>query len=256
MNLLILEDEIPAFEKLRDHLKMYFENECQFDWARTIAEAKDHLLKGDRYDVILADIELLDGNSFDLFKEVTIRCPIIFCSAYDKYLLEAFQSNGIAYLLKPYTHEELSAAFAKYDILFKDTERIKIDPDIMSEFRELLHQTSKDYKDRLVIKNAKGVYLVNTADVSLITAEGTFCKCLDHKGKTHLLSQSIGVIIEKLDPKIFFRINRSQIVNIGFIESMEHYVKNRLSLQIKGIEKRAITSSEVTPRFRLWLESQ
>ncbi|MEM9299779.1 MAG: LytTR family DNA-binding domain-containing protein [Bacteroidota bacterium] len=256
MILLILEDEIPAFEKLQAHLKVYFKNELHFDWARTVSEAKDHLLQDDRYDLILADIELLDGNSFDLFKEVTIRCPIIFCSAYDKYLFEAFKSNGIAYLLKPYTHEELCAAFAKYEVLFKDTVRIEIDPDMMSQFRELLHQTRKDYKDRLVIKNTKSVYLLNTVDVSLIMAKGTFCKCIDHKGKTHLLSQSIGVLVEKLNPRVFFRINRSQIVNIGFIESMEHYFKNRLSLQIKGTEKRAITSSEVTPRFRAWLESQ
>lgn len=256
MNILILEDEIPAFEKLHEHLKVYFSSELDFDWARAISEAKKHLSQDGRYDLILADIELLDGTSFDLFREVTIRCPIIFCSAYDKYLFEAFRSNGIAYLLKPYTHEELTAAFTKYDVLFKGTTHIKIDHDMMSKFREALYQTGRNYKDRLVIKNAKGVYLLNTADVSLIVAEGAFSKCIDHKGKTHLLSQGIGELVDKLNPRVFFRINRSQIVNISFIESMENYFKNRLALRIKGTEKKAITSSDVTPRFRTWLESQ
>ncbi|MEL6562741.1 MAG: response regulator, partial [Bacteroidota bacterium] len=137
MTILILEDEIPAFEKLSEHLKAYFGNELKFNWTRTISEAKEYLLQSDQYDVILADIELLDGNSFDLFKEITIRCPIIFCSAYDQYLLEAFKSNGIAYLLKPYTYEELCAAIAKYEVLFKDMPHTKIDHQMIRQFREL-----------------------------------------------------------------------------------------------------------------------
>jgi len=255
MNILILEDEIPAYDKLFEHLKVYFKSELDCDWARTIAEAKEYIMHNDHYDLILADIELLDGTSFDLFREVTIKCPIIFCSAYDKYLLEAFQSNGIAYLLKPYTHEEFSAAFAKYDVLFKEKAPLKIDHDMIRHFRELLHQAGKNYKDRLVIKNARGVYLLNTAEVSLIMAEGTFCKCIDHKGKTHLLSQGIGVVAEKLNPALFFRINRSQIINISFVESMENYFKNRLSLRLKGTREKVVTSSDITPRFRAWLES-
>lgn len=256
MNILILEDEIPAFKKLLKHLEIYFKTKLHFDWARTVSEAKKHLQQDNQYDVVLADIQLLDGTSFDLFKEVTITCPIIFCSAYDKYLFEAFQSNGIAYLLKPYTQEELQAAFTKYDVLFRDAAYKRIDHETINQFKELLHKTSKHYKDRFIIKNAQGIYLLDIADVSLIEAKGTFCKCLDHKGKTHLLSQSIGVLVEKLNPGFFFRINRSQIVNINFIESMENHLKNRLLLQMTGVKEKALTSSDVTPSFRAWLESQ
>lgn len=256
MNILILEDEIPAFEKLLKHLEAYFQNKLSYHWARTVSGAKEHLLQGNGYDLILSDIELLDGTSFDLFKEVTITCPIIFCSAYDAYLFEAFNSNGIAYILKPYSQKDLNAAFTKYNTLFKNHKYNEIDHKVMNKFMETLLQKRGNYKERFVIKTARGIHLLTTVDISLIEAAGTFCKLIDHKGTTHLLSQNIGVLIETLNPRIFFRINRSQIVNIDFIESMESHFKNRLLLQMKGAKEKVLTSSNVTSRFRTWLETQ
>ncbi len=256
MNILILEDEIPAFEKLLKHLEEYFKNKFSYDWARTVSAAKEHLLQGDDYDLILSDIELLDGTSFDLFKEAIITCPIIFCSAYDEYLFEAFNSNGIAYVLKPYSQEDLNAAFTKYNTLFQNHEYKELDHKLMNKFMEMLLQKKENYKERFVIKTARGVHLLTTADVSLIEAAGTFCKLIDHMGKTHLLSQNIGALTETLNPRKFFRINRSQIVSIDFIESMEIHFKNRLLLQMKGTKEKVLTSSSVTARFRTWLETQ
>jgi len=256
MNILILEDEIPAFEKILKHLEEHFQSELSYDWSRTVSEAKEHLLQGNEYDLILSDIELLDGTSFDLFKEVTITCPIIFCSAYDEYLFEAFNSNGIAYILKPYSQEDLKAAFTKYNTLFKNHEHKELDHKVMNEFMERFQQKRGSYKERFVIKTANGIHLVTTADVSLIEADGTFCKLIDRTGKTHLFSQNIGALLETLNPRIFFRINRSQIVNLDFIESMENHFKNRLLLRMKGAKEQVLTSSSVTARFRTWLETQ
>lgn len=256
MNILLLEDEIPAFEKLLKHLEEHFQSELSFDWSRTVSGAKEYLRGGNEYDLILSDIELLDGTSFDLFKEISITCPIIFCSAYDEYLFEAFNSNGIAYILKPYSQDDLKAAFAKYDLLFKNHEHRELDHSVMTEFMEMFRQKRGGYKERFVIKTPSGIHLVATADISLIEAEGTFCKLIDHTGKSHLLSQNIGTLIENVNPRLFFRINRSQIVNIDFIESMENHFKNRLLLQMKGVKEKALTSSSVTAQFRIWLETQ
>lgn len=256
MNILILEDEIPAFEKLLKHLEDYFQNKLSYDWARTVAEAKEYWLQGNDYDLILSDIELLDGTSFDLFKEVTITCPIIFCSAYDQYLFEAFNSNGIAYVLKPYSEEDLTAAFTKYNTLFKNHEYKGLDNEVMNSFMEMVLQKRENYKERFIIKTAQGIHLLATVDISLIEASGTFCKLTDHMGTTHLLSQNIGMLIETLNPRNFFRINRSQVVNIDFIESMESHFKNRLLLRMKGAKETVLTSSSITAQFRTWLEAQ
>ena len=256
MNILLLEDEIPAFEKLLQYLKAYFQNELNYDWARTVAEGKKYLLQKSDYDFILSDIELLDGTCFDLFKEVTITCPIIFCSAYDEYLFEAFNTNGIAYVLKPYSKEDLQAAFTKYNTLFENYKYKGFDHKMMDEFIEMLQKKRENYKDRFVIKTTRGIHLLKVKEISLIEAAGTFCKLIDYKGKTHLLSQNIGVLIELLNPRFFFRINRSQIVNIDYIESMENHFKNRLLVQMKGAKDKVLTSSKVTARFRTWLETQ
>jgi len=96
MNILILEDEIPAYEKLLKHVELQLSEQIQHDWARSAGEGEEYLSQPNTYDLILSDIELLDGTSIDLFKKVRVDCPIIFCSAYDEYLFDALQSNGIA----------------------------------------------------------------------------------------------------------------------------------------------------------------
>ena len=95
---------------------------------------------------------------------------------------------------------------------------------------------------------------MDIANISLIQAEGDFCKIIDSLGKLHSVSKSIGLLVEELDPKYFFRINRSQIVNIDRINKMELYTKNRLALKLEGTEKTAITSSSTTRDFRKWME--
>jgi len=255
MKILILEDEIPAYEKLLKHLEIYFNNELSYDWARAVSEAEEYLLGDNQYDIILSDIELLDGTPFNLFKKLAITCPIIFCSAYNEYLFEAFKTNGIAYLLKPYNQEDIEDAFTKYNILFKDSAKKAFDNEMMDQLMEMLVKKDKTYKERFVIKTNHGIHLLNVANVSLIEAEGTFCKLIDQSGVTHLLSQNIGALTEKVDPRKFFKINRSQIINVEFIDSMENHFKNRLTLQMKGVKKKVMTSSSITPQFRIWLET-
>ena len=118
----------------------------------------------------------------------------------------------------------------------------------------LLLQKKGNYKDRFVIKTTSGIYLLDALDISLVQASGTFCKLIDYKGKIHILSQSIGSLVEVLNPKVFFRVNRSQIIHIKYIGSMETYFKNRLLLHMKGTKEKVLTSSSVTADFRSWLD--
>ncbi len=254
MNILILEDEIPAYEKLSEHLEIYFSEPYTFDWCRTIVEAKELLTHENKYDILFSDIELLDGISIELFKEIKIDCPIIFCTAYHKYLLDAFKSNGIAYILKPYAQEDISKALYKYNTLFNKTSDYQINDTILKYITSALSQDTH-YKSRFIIKTPKGMHLLSTHDISYIEASGTFCKLVDDKGVSHLLSQSITSLNETLDPKQFFRINRSRIINISHIVRMDNYFKNRLLLQMRGSKEKMTTSSSVTAKFRIWLDS-
>ncbi|MDP5061296.1 MAG: LytTR family DNA-binding domain-containing protein [Maribacter sp.] len=254
MTLLILEDEIPAYQKLLSHINTFFDDEITSHWARSIVEGKT-LLASNSYDLIMSDIKLLDGISFDLFNEVEVTCPIIFCSAYDDYLFQAFNTNGIAYILKPYSNADFMKALEKYQSLFKQGEYdSKLSSDTFNALKLALQEDQNNFKKRFVIKRPNGIQLLNTSEISMIEASGDFCIATDQDGKRHPISQTIGSIIEQLPPKKFFRINRSEIVHVDYIEQIESHFKNRLLITIKGCKEKAMTSTSTTSDFRKWLE--
>lgn len=251
MRILILEDEIPAKKKLANYLVDYFGESIELESARTVKEGIRLLQKSPNYDIVLSDIKLLDGNVFEIFQKVETKIPIIFCTAYDEHLLQAFQSNGIAYILKPYRRRDLESALKKFDTLFEPKSLKK---DIFLQLKEVLETKEINYKKRLAIKKKEGIKLLETSQIVLIQASGDFCKIIDSDGHLHSISKSIGILIKELNPKQFFKINRSQIVGIEHIEKITPYSKNRLALTIQGVKEHIVTSTSTTKEFRVWLE--
>ncbi|MEO9570670.1 MAG: LytTR family DNA-binding domain-containing protein [Polaribacter sp.] len=255
MKILILEDEIPAYQKLIKCLDSFFDIKITHDWARSIVDG-EQFLKENMYDFILSDIQLLDGISFDLFNKIKIDTPIIFCSAHDEYLFQAFNTNGIAYILKPYSQNDFDKAIKKYQSLFIKGDYNVLDTSTIDALKSALQEEyTTTYKKRFVIKKAAGIQLLNTIDIALITASGDFCLVNDKNGKRHTISQNLGSIFQQLNPKKFFKINRSEIVNIDFIENIESHFKNRLLISVKNHKEKVMTSSSTTSDFRKWLEN-
>ncbi len=252
MRILIVEDEVPAEKKLVKYLVDYFGKSVALESVRTVKAGTALLEKNSDYDLILSDIKLLDGSAFDIFQKVTTKTPIIFCTAYDAHLLEAFQANGIAYILKPYQKKDLEAALKKFDMLFEPK---SVEKDIFYQLKEVLETKNEHYKRRFAIKKSNGIKLLETSEISLVQANGDFCKLFDSTGQLHSVSKSIGILINELNPKHFFKINRSQIVGIEHIEKIEPYSSNRLALRIKGLKEHVITSASTTKEFRIWIES-
>lgn len=242
-HILILEDETPAYQKLLRMLESLLENSIQCQWAKSNQEAITLLNGAWQPDLIMADIHLKDGVSFDVFSQVSISCPIIFCTAHHNYLQEAFQTNGIAYILKPYTQEDLQAALNKYHVLFR--QNVTLNKYIVDSLKQAMHQQDEVvYKTRFAIKNPnKNIHILSVADIVLIEANGDFSKFYTQEGKTFLYSENIGNIFNKLNPAHFFKVNRSQVVQLQFIETIETYFKNRLLLTVKGYSEKVTTSS-------------
>ena len=253
MKILILEDEIPAYQKLTKCLDAFFDVKISQDWARSIIDGKK-LLAENSYDFILSDIQLLDGLSFDLFNSVKIETPIIFCSAHDDYLFQAFNTNGIAYILKPYSQNDFNKAILKYQALFKKGDYNTLNNNTIIALKTALQNEYTTYKKRFVIKKSSGIQLLNATDIGLISAFGDFCLVIDNLGKRHTISQNLGSIYQQLNPNKFFKINRSEIVNIDCIEKIESHFKNRLLISIKNHQEKVMTSSSTTADFRKWLE--
>jgi len=247
LHLLLIEDETPAYQKLLGLLEEVFPTPFTHDWAKTNAQTTKHLQSGQRYDLLFADIQLSDGLSLDVLTRTELHCPIIFCSAYNDYLLEAFRTNGIAYILKPYTKEELAAGVSKYQKLFTPG------PELLSSLRQAITR-DKTYKERLVLKHRGGIHLLATSDISLIEAQGDFCRIFRKDGKSFIHSGSLGNLGQQLDPRHFFRINRSQCVRLDHLQSIKPHFKNRLAIRVAGYTEQVMTSSGTTAEFRIWLE--
>lgn len=245
--LLIIEDETTAYEKLITVVGQLLGIDFEHDWAKSVKQTRQLIKQKVDYDLVIADIQLSDGLSLSAFEDQDLTCPIIFCSAYNDYLLEAFQTNGIAYILKPYEKEDLQAAFDKYDKLFPP------DKQVLTSLKRVFQQPNR-FKERLVIKTPKGIQLLFTKDISLIEARGDFCRLYRPDGKVFSQGKSLSSLMEMLDPRYFFRVNRSQIVRLDHLLDIEPYFKNRLALRVKGYPETVTTSSTHTKAFREWLE--
>jgi len=253
MNVLIFEDEIPAYEKLLKYVSNGLPEATVLGWGRSTSEVEHFLNKHKDVDLIFSDIKLLDGLSFDVFEKIEVKCPIIFCTAYDEFLFQAFKTNGIAYLLKPYSEDNFAEALEKYKALFGNSQK-SIDQDVISELKHILQEEQKSYKQRFSIKKKTGIKLLSVEKIVLFEASGDFSFAYDNNGEKHVVNYSIGDIESRVDPTVFFRINRSEIISIDYIEKIEPYFKNRLAVKLESIDDVRHTSSGKTKDFRKWLD--
>lgn len=251
--ILILEDEELAATKMRTELEQYYKGMVEIAWIQSVGQGITYL-RENTPDLILSDIELLDGRAFIIYEHIEINSPIIFTTAYDQYLLDAFRTNGIAYLLKPIEDQELKAALDKYEKLFQQEQSFSLQTNVIDQLKEALDQKKTAYKRRFTIKKTSGIVLLKVEDISHFQADNNIVFAFDQKGKKHIVNNKMSELEELLDPALFFRLNRSEIVQVDFIEKIEPYFNNRLAVSVSGIKKAMITSSSKTAAFRKWID--
>lgn len=249
--ILIIEDEAPARKKLKRYLKQACNSYKIVGELETVAEAKSLLTQTHEIDLIFSDIELRDGNVFEVYKGLSINCPIIFATAYNEFLMKAFEANGIDYLLKPYSFERFSNAWDKF-IRLKGSPSINYN-ELMGTIHHLL-KDNQDYKEQFAIKTHKEIYFLKVEDIVCFQADNGIIFAFDKKNKRHIMPQTVFKDIELfLDPKKFFRINRSESVQRKFIDKIERYTKNTVSIYLNSKSKIVRTSQNNTGEFNAWL---
>lgn len=254
IKVLVIEDEIPARNKLKRFLEEQNEAVSVVAGIGTVAEAIVFLKSNAAIDLIFSDIELQDGNAFEIYDEVKVSCPIIFTTAYNQFLMDAFESNGIEYLLKPFSAERFKKAWEKFLLLRAS---VATDNDFLLKLNQIISRPleEKTKKTRFSIHTKKGIYFVETDDILFFTAEEGVVFAIDNHSKKHLLTQTtLKEMEELLDESEFFRINRSDLVHKKYIVKMERYLKNALAIKLSGYDKHLITSQSSTKPFREWIE--
>jgi len=254
MEILFLEDEQLAADKVRKLLKEYFDEDVSVTWVKSVKEGVQYLKNSPMPNLIISDIELLDGNAFALYNAVDVTCPIIFTTAYDQFLLRAFQTNGIAYLLKPFDEKQFFEALDKYKKLFHVKESTTLTRDVLANLQEALTSSQKTYKNRFVVKKTSGIFLLNVSDIVCFAADDDLVFAYDNQRKKHIIQNRLSEIDRVLDPGRFFRINRSEIINIDYIDRIEPFFKNRLVIHLQHFPESVKTSASKTAEFRKWIE--
>lgn len=251
MNILIVEDEELAVKKLQKTLMAIDDSIAVAGVTDSIESTVDWLEKNGEPDLILMDIELADGRSFEIFKRFEIKSSVIFITSYDEYALKAFKVNSVDYLLKPIQKDELAAAIDKFRRLNKGTPTLNIEH-LVRELHERLQP--KEYRLRFLVKHAQKLVSVETVEIAYFYSDGriNFFKTFDNK--RFVVDYLMDELEQMLDPRQFYRINRSFYVALKSIHKIEDYFGFRLILKLNPpIDKEAIVSREKVSDFKIWM---
>jgi len=251
MRVLIVEDEKLSRERLIDIINQYDPGIEVVGALDSISSTVDFIKKQPSPDLIFMDIQLSDGLSFEIFKQVSTDKPIVFTTAYDQYALKAFEVNSLDYLVKPLSLDKVSHALEKFKKL-RGITNMTFDAKLMESFLS----KSKNYNGRFLVKIGRKLFYKNTSEISFFYADGklVYLVGLESRGK-YIIDHTLDDLAEGLlDPALFFRINRTYLVQIKAIEEIQPYTNQRLMLKLKGITGHDfIVSREKTPLFKSWL---
>ncbi|MFT3932548.1 MAG: LytTR family DNA-binding domain-containing protein [Chitinophagaceae bacterium] len=252
MRILIIEDEELAVKKLQKTLAATTSTAEIVGVADSIKSSVEWLSQNPAPDLILMDIELADGQSFEIFNLTEVKSPVIFTTSYDEYALKAFKVNSVDYLLKPVQKEELQTALNKFEKLHSNT---KPDINIDSLVKELQQKLQhKEYRKRFLVKHAQKLVSIEIDDIAYFYSDGrlNFFKTTDNK--KFVVDYTMDELEEMLDPEKYFRISRSFYVSIGSVDKIDEYFGNRLILALKpAVDKESLVSREKVTEFKKWL---
>lgn len=254
LNVLIIEDEVPAVEKLERYLLKYSDSIKIISKIESIEKSVSWLSQHQsEIDIIFMDIQLTDGLSFKIFDKVKIEKPVIFITAFNEYALDAFKVNGIDYLLKPITYSDLSASLQKLENLKvqlkwgnTETEKIK---EVLSAL------PTKNYKNRFMVKLGDHIRSITADQICFFFADGRDVYLITNQLRKFIIDYTLEGLEEILDPKTFHRCNRSYILNISAIQDVIVYSNSRLKVMttIKW-DNEIIVSREKVSEFKEWFD--
>lgn len=237
MRILIVEDEPKTARLLRELV-------IEVDETSEVLSVCDSIRStiawlegpGPKPDLIFMDIHLADGLSFEVFGKTRVEVPVVFCTAFEEYSLQAFKSSGIDYILKPFRKEDIQAAFAKVAQLKRSLGGVPVHNSFLVRYRDKM-------------------YPVAVKDIALVAFEQEITYLYTFDGEKHPLFKGIDEVDSALDRARFFRINRQMVVNREAIKEIEPYFNRKVLVHINASpsEKPVVSRLKVTD-FLKWVE--
>lgn len=197
----------------------------------------------DDLDIIFLDIHLADGESFQVFEETEVQVPVIFCTAYDEYLLKAFKHNGIDYILKPFKKSDIHEALSKFENLkLSFTQTDKKSKDTGSKKAFLVH-----FRGRTIP--------ISIEQIAVLLIDEGITYLFNQKGESFHISKTMDEMEQGLPEEHFFRVNRQMILNRDAILEIVPYFNRKVVVKLNvNIPEQVIVSRLKVTAFMKWLE--
>jgi DNA-binding LytR/AlgR family response regulator len=253
MNIIIIEDEHKAAKSLTDmitSLRPTYKIKAQL---QSIERVVAYFSQNEVPDLLFMDIHLADGLCFEIFKTVKLHCPIIFCSTYGQYAMDAIKVNGIDYLVKPFSREDILSALEKVEN-FKNFFQQNSQPD----WNALISRVGADEgkKSFLVFKDNKYT-TVQTEAIAFFYIRNDATALMTFQQQEYFLTQSLDQLAALLSPRQFYRLNRQYLINFSAIKEVEHYFSRKLLVQLMiPCPDKLLIGKEKTSTFLSWLEDR
>jgi DNA-binding LytR/AlgR family response regulator len=257
MRVLIIEDEELAQKKLQKTLQSVDATAQVVGIADSIRSSVDWLQSNPAPDLILMDIELADGQSFEIFDKVEVKSTVIFTTSYDEFALKAFKVNSVDYLLKPIQKEDLQAALEKLknikSFYSSQVESPAMNVDVLvKELQQKLQP--KDFRKRFLVKHAQKLLSIEIEEIAYFYSDGRLNFFKTNDNKKFVVDYTMDELEGMLNPDRYFRISRSFYVSIACIDQIHDYFGNRLLLHLKPVvDKETIVSREKVSDFKKWM---
>lgn len=251
MKIVIIEDETVVADDLEMNIRKLLDQPLDLIKLDSVKEGIAYFQDNESPDLIFSDIQLGDGLSFEIFVTVPISTPVIFCTAYDEYALDAIKANGIDYILKPFTRQTLDKALQKYLQLKKI---FSADP--IPQYEALLKLLSGNEVQKtasILVYHQDKIIPINLEDIALYYLSNEITHLLTFSGKTYYPNKNLDEL-ERLSGGSFFRANRQYLICRKSIIDVSSFFSRKLSLNLNiPFPEKIIVSKGKAPLFLKWL---
>lgn len=249
MRAVIIEDETLTAKRLQSLLHKYDPSIEVLAVLPSVKESVSWLNDNPYLDLIFMDIHLEDDLAFKIFDQVELQAPVIFTTAYDEYMIQAFKVNSIDYLLKPVNYDELVHAIEKYKNLRKQFAQPELD-----KLLQFIGKKEQEYKSRFMITVGTRIKSIEVRDIAYFYSEEKMTFMVTKEGQNLPIDVSLDKLSTQLNPKDFFRISRQFIVSFGSIQHVHTYIKGKLKLDLQPATKlEVLVSGDRMTEFKEWL---
>ncbi len=254
MNALIVEDELFAQAQLTRILGIHFPEVKVVGTTGSVNATLAFLNTNPAPDIIFMDVELSDGKAFEIFRKFPVKSKVIMTTAYDAYAIDAFEAGSVDYILKPINISALERAISRCR-----SRSAEADVEIHRLLESMATPSArKEYRKRLIVKVGDRLIPLEISEVAYFFSEGKSNYVYTKKNEKYIIDSTIDCLESELDPLLFFRTSRGDIVSRSAVSSASRHLNGRLKLSLHPTppyQSEVLVSRSRVDKFLEWLES-